>query len=107
MLDAPSNNTESTDEYAYQICVSWPYKEGFLGSTEPLDFPTTNEQRHQLIHKLAETWAEPFRKFVQELPRETEIKQLEVHDYVPARNMHTSGRTLLMGDALHAMAMCT
>lgn len=106
VLDAPGNNEDSTDKYSCQICVSWPYSEGFFGSSEPIEAPSTNEERHRLIQKFAATWAEPFRSITQAIPEDTDIKSLDLQDYPPPKGLRTTGRAVLMGDSLHAMAMC-
>jgi hypothetical protein len=59
-----------------------------------------------VLRKLGDLWAEPFRSFVRAIPEETEIKPLELCDWPPPKNMRTTGRVALVGDALHAMAMC-
>jgi 2-polyprenyl-6-methoxyphenol hydroxylase-like FAD-dependent oxidoreductase len=105
ILDAPGNNKKSTDKYVCQLCISWPHRPGFLNLPAPLECPPTNEGKHQLIKSFAQTWAEPFRSLVQNIPSETEIKALDIQDFPPPKDLRTTGRAVLMGDALHAMAM--
>jgi hypothetical protein len=54
----------------------------------------------------AETWAEPWRSLVLGIPADTEMKGLKLQDLPPPKDFQTKGRAILMGDALHAMAMC-
>ncbi|KAJ6439680.1 FAD binding domain-containing protein [Purpureocillium lavendulum] len=105
VLDAPRNNAESSGSYALQICVSWPYREGFLGRSSPLEVPESNQQRHELLDELAQTWAEPFRSVFRDIPDAAEIKNIELHDWAPPYGFRSAGSVLLMGDALHHMVM--
>ncbi|CAM1501408.1 Fc.00g105700.m01.CDS01 [Cosmosporella sp. VM-42] len=88
-----------------RICVSWPYREGFLDKPSPVEAPTTNEKRHHFIQTLADTWAEPFRSLARNIPKDELIKDLIPQDFVPRHGLHSTRRTVLMGDAIHAMAM--
>lgn len=40
------------------------------------------------------------------MPLGTEVKGLVLKDWLPSYDLQTRGRTVLMGDALHLMAMC-
>lgn len=106
VLDAPGNNADSNNRYTCQVCVSWPHRPGFLGCCEPLDTPPSQAERRKLIEKLSLTWADPFRSFLGNVSSDAEIKSLDVADFPPSRGLHSQGRAVLMGDALHAMAMC-
>jgi hypothetical protein len=110
VLDAPGNGTAAEDgigsEYSCQICVSWPVREGFFGGTEPLAYPSTNEAKLELMKSFAKTWAEPFSSLVLEIPESTEVKNVELCDFAPPKDLRGTGRVVLMGDAFHAMAMC-
>ncbi|KAI9158881.1 LOW QUALITY PROTEIN: putative FAD-dependent monooxygenase [Paramyrothecium foliicola] len=105
MLDAPGNSEDGAGNYNCQMCISWPFRQGFFGSPEPIEFPGTNEGRHKLIQEFAATWAEPFRSLAHSIPEDTDIKSLEVQDFPPPKELRTTGRAVLMGDSLHAMAM--
>ncbi|KAH6695280.1 FAD binding domain-containing protein [Plectosphaerella plurivora] len=121
VLDAPGNNSPGTDatshtgdsappatgEYTCQVVISWPYRKSFgWGSAPgPLDFPSTPEGTIDLIKAFAETWAEPFKSIARGVSENSELKHLELTDYVPAEGQRTSGRAVLMGDAFHAMTM--
>lgn len=106
VLDAPGNNAESSDQYTYQLCVSWPYREGFLGEPAPIEIPDSNAEKHELIQTLAATWAEPFRTLALSIPENEIIKGFAPQDFPPPLGLHSTGQAVLMGDAFHAMAMC-
>ncbi|KAM0245279.1 hypothetical protein ACHAP5_005510 [Fusarium lateritium] len=105
VLDAPGNHESSTHPYVLQICVSWPYREGFFGSSTPIEIPETAEDKYKLVQTFAETWAEPWRSLVSSIPADTEMKGLKLQDLPPPKDFQTKDRAVLMGDALHAMAM--
>ena len=104
MLNAPGN--DGSQSYTAQVVVSWPYRNGFLGRDVPLTMPSSNTTRVNLLKILAETWAEPFRSLALGLPGTTELKPLELTDWPPPKDFHGNGRVVLLGDALHPMAMC-
>lgn len=105
-MDSPGNNEHSTDKVSIQICVSWPYTNGVLDRSQPIDIPETNDEREALIKEIANTWAEPFKSLITKMPAGTEIKGLVLKDWLPPYDLQTRGRAVLMGDALHLMAMC-
>ncbi|KAH7122024.1 hypothetical protein B0J13DRAFT_566847 [Dactylonectria estremocensis] len=105
VLDAPGNNAASSDKYVCQMCVSWPYRDAFFNKPSPTEIPETNEEKRQFIETIAKTWAEPFRTLAHSIPPNEEIKHLTPQDFAPPPDLRTTGRALLMGDALHAMAM--
>lgn len=93
-----------------QVVISWPYRENFTWDGHgqgPLEFPSTTEASVELIKAFAETWTEPFRSIAQGVSSSSDLKQLELSDFVPPENLRTTGRVVLMGDALHAMTICT
>lgn len=106
VLDAPDNTEESAGKYLLQICVSWLEKPGFLGQDEPLPIPETNQGRAELFRSIASSWAEPFRSLVMKLSDEDEVKGLRLMDWVPPKDLRSTGRAVLMGDSLHVMTMC-
>ncbi|KAL5378006.1 hypothetical protein DPSP01_009450 [Paraphaeosphaeria sporulosa] len=103
VLDAPGNG--SSRSYVAQIVVSWPYRKGFLNRDSPLAMPSSNAARLDLLKTFAETWAEPFRSLAFNLPDTAELKPLDLTDWPPAKDVHGNGRAMLVGDALHPMAM--
>ncbi|KAF5666673.1 FAD-binding protein [Fusarium heterosporum] len=105
VLDAPGNYESGVHPYVLQICVSWPYREGFFGSSGPTEIPETDRGKYELVRNFAKAWAEPWRSLVLSIPAGTEMKGLKLRDLPPPKDFRTIGRTVLMGDALHAMAM--
>lgn len=137
VLDAPGNNRPKTSapsqqrpkeeeqeeeekgRYTCQIVVSWPLRPGFFGNEAITSCPKTKEKRLELIRAFAQTWAEPFRSLVLDIPPGTEIKPVDLQDWVPPPLMSQSPlqssqalaprpdhAVTLMGDAFHPMAMC-
>lgn len=112
MLDAPGNHPISSvnhgDTYTCQTVVSWPLRAEFFGSESTIPSPTTNKERLDLIRSFAETWAEPFRSLVLDIPEETEIKPVELTDWAPPLTAEflPDCPVTLLGDAFHPMAMC-
>jgi hypothetical protein len=88
------------------MVVSWPIRDGFFNQTSPLLFPDTNQGQVELIKRFADTWAEPFRSLAHSIPGDTEVKCLELSDWPPPKGLRTTGHVALVGDAMHAMAMC-
>ncbi|KAK2592255.1 hypothetical protein QQS21_010042 [Conoideocrella luteorostrata] len=106
VLDAPGNSPENDpDSYNLQICLSWPYRDGYLGRERQLQVPDSQESRHKLFHEFAATYAEPFSSILRAVTVDTEIKQIDLCDWPPPIGLHTKGNVVLMGDAMHQMAM--
>jgi len=106
VLDAPGNEGNSTGLYVCQMCISWPFRPGFFGQSAPIEFPATSRERLDLARTFARTWAEPFRSLILDLPDGTEVKTLDLADWPPPRALRGCGPVVLMGDAMHQMAMC-
>ncbi|KAF4993471.1 hypothetical protein FGRMN_6477 [Fusarium graminum] len=104
-LDAPGNYEDGIHPYVVQVCISWPYRQGFFDSSEPIEIPETDQEKYELVQSFAETWAEPWRSLVLSVPAGTDMKGLELRDLPPSKDFRTTDRAVLMGDALHAMAM--
>ncbi|RGP79897.1 hypothetical protein FLONG3_1968 [Fusarium longipes] len=105
MLDAPGNHQDETHPYVLQMCVSWPYRPGFFGRDLPIEIPESVEEQKRLIHDFAKTWAEPWQSLALGVTVNSDIKGLKLQDLPPPVDLRTTGRAVLMGDALHAMAM--
>jgi hypothetical protein len=60
----------------------------------------------ELVKKFATTWAEPFKSFALSIPKDTEVKQINLSDWAPPEGLHGSGPVVLLGDAFHPMTMC-
>lgn len=107
--DTPANNTrEDTDTYRCQIIVSWPFRPGFLGRSDALENPSSDEDRLGLMREITNGWASPFRDVVHEIPDGTPIQAIRLEDWPPEQHAwdNMNGRATLIGDAAHAMTMC-
>ncbi|GIZ45161.1 hypothetical protein CKM354_000834200 [Cercospora kikuchii] len=93
--------------YRCQVCVSWPYRQGFFGNVEPISTPLTSIGQISWIKALSTDWAEPFRSVLQNVPNNAEIKAVELIDWVPRKRASEfdDWRVVLLGDAMHAMVM--
>lgn len=105
VLDAPGNHTDTNRPYTGQLCISWPFREGFLNRPSPIEIPNTPEEQYKLVQELTSTWAECFRPLASAVSLDSEMKGLKIQDLTPPKDFQTTGRAVLMGDALHAMAM--
>lgn len=87
--------------------TSWSYREGFFGRADASDVPNAKTLQLSWMISLAEEWAEPFRSIVKDIPGHSEVKPVELLDWIPQRNaeMIFGGRMVLLGDAQHAMVM--
>lgn len=110
-LDTPANTTRKEDPNSYecQILTSWPYKVGFQDREEPLEIPSSNEERISLMKSFAWGWAEPFKEIVTCIPPSAEVKSISLEDWPPGKGVwdNLDGRVTLVGDAAHTMTMCT
>lgn len=107
VLDAPGNSPDNPpDSYNLQICLSWPYRDGYLGREKQVCVPDTQEDRRKLFLEFAASYAEPFRSVMGAITDDTEIRTVDLSDWPPPKGLHTTGNAVLMGDSLHHMAMC-
>ena len=107
--DTPENNDrEDRNTYSCQVIVSWPYRAGFLGRSEPMEIPVTNEQSVHLMKEITDGWISPFRDRVQEIPNDTPVQAIRLEDWPPEVGAwdNLNGKATLIGDAAHAMTMC-
>ncbi|KAH8896705.1 FAD binding domain-containing protein [Thozetella sp. PMI_491] len=105
ILDVPGNTNATTDKVSLQIAISWPARDGFFGRTSAIPPPATNAERMELVKEFARTWAEPFRSAVLNIPDDVELKTISLADWAPPQGLRGTGRVVLFGDAIHAMAM--
>lgn len=106
VLEAPGDSGNESGRYTVQLVISWPLVEGFLGRDTITTVPDTNRERLNLVQAIAETWVDPFRQLALGLPGDTEVMPIVLDDWPPPRDLRTNGRIVLMGDAMHPMAMC-
>ncbi|KAI9681267.1 MAG: hypothetical protein M1817_002549 [Caeruleum heppii] len=105
-LDTPSSHPTRSDEYTYQVIISWPYRTGFNGRVEPTEMPSERLDRLRLMRSLAAGWVEPFRSIVLDIPDDADPKPISLDDWPPSQTWdNAGGRITLMGDAAHAMTM--
>ncbi|KAF5534088.1 zeaxanthin epoxidase chloroplastic [Fusarium napiforme] len=105
VLDAPGNHADTNRSYIGQLCISWPFREGFLNRSSPIEIPDTPEEQYKLVQELTSTWAECFQPLASAVSVDSEMKGLKIQDLTPPKDFQTTGLAVLMGDALHAMAM--
>ncbi|KAM0722681.1 hypothetical protein Q7P37_002122 [Cladosporium fusiforme] len=103
-LSTPSDGNQD-NTYKCQIIASWPYRENWLERADPTDVPNVKTGQLVLMKHLSESWAEPFRSIVQNIPRDAEIQPIELADWLPRKSSGFAGRVTLLGDAAHAMVM--
>lgn len=104
-LETPSDNDRSDDTYKCQIITSWPYRENWLDRADPTDCPNVKTGQLVLMKHLSSTWAEPFCSIVQNISRDSDIRPIELADWLPRKSPGFEGRVMLVGDAAHAMVM--
>jgi 2-polyprenyl-6-methoxyphenol hydroxylase-like FAD-dependent oxidoreductase len=103
-LETPSDGRED-GTYKCQVIVSWPYRENWLDRVDPTECPNTSTGQLFLMKYLSESWAEPFHSLLQNMPKDSEIRPIELADWLPRASTGFEGRVTLVGDAAHAMVM--
>jgi hypothetical protein len=106
VLKAPQTAESIDNSYVYQICISWNMTQDPADFKQQAEGPTTHDQRISIIKTISESWAEPFKTFVQHISDNTLVPQLDLDDFVPTHVLSPQGRVLFVGDASHAMVMC-
>ena len=97
--------------YRCQIMTSWPYRAGFRGHDKPIEMPGSKEEKLALMKEFAKDFTEPFKRVIQNIPSESEVKEVYLADWLPRATSTTAlghelgGRVVLVGDAAHAMVM--
>jgi len=105
-LETPSDGLPP-DTYKCQIIISWPYRENWLDRVDPTECPNTRTGQSFLMKNLSESWAEPFRSLVQNMPKDSDIRPIELADWLPRPSPSTgfAGRVMLAGDSAATMVM--
>jgi hypothetical protein len=105
--DTPNHNDrkDNPDTYACQLIVTWPYRAGFLGRSDPIGVPAGQDERLNLMKEIAKSWASPFRDAVYAVPADTHIQAVNLESWKPASGKWDSlnVRATLIGDAAHTM----
>jgi 2-polyprenyl-6-methoxyphenol hydroxylase-like FAD-dependent oxidoreductase len=103
-LETPSDGLES-DTYKCQVIIPYPYRENWLGRVDPTECPNTKTGQSFFMKTLSDSWAEPFRSLVQNIPKDTDIRPVELADWLPRPSTRFGGRVVLVGDAAATMVM--
>ncbi|KAM0700249.1 hypothetical protein Q7P35_011969 [Cladosporium inversicolor] len=103
-LETPSDGLPS-DTFKCQIIVSWPHRENWLDRVDPTECPNTKTGQSFLMRNLSESWAEPFRSLMQNMPKDSDIRPIELADWLPRPSTGFGGRVVLVGDAAATMVM--
>jgi 2-polyprenyl-6-methoxyphenol hydroxylase-like FAD-dependent oxidoreductase len=104
-LETPSDGRLEAGTYSCQIIISWPYRENWLGRVDPTECPNTKTGQSFLLKTLSDSWAEPFRSLVQDMSKDTDIRPIELADWLPRPSTGFRGRVVLVGDAAATMVM--
>ncbi|KAK4455425.1 putative FAD-dependent monooxygenase [Podospora aff. communis PSN243] len=106
VLDSPGNHSPGTQaNHVLQIVISWPFRSDFLNKQAPTPLPATKEESLKLIQTFVESWAEPFRFLANHISPDSEIKNLELYDWLPPKEVPSLTNIALIGDAFHPMSM--
>jgi hypothetical protein len=106
VLEAPQNMQDTNQSFLYQICISWNINNSSPEIQSFMHGLSNNASRVELIRKIAQQWADPFRSFLLLIHDKTNVKQLDLDDFAPRIGLQSTGGVLLVGDAFHAMSMC-
>lgn len=87
------------DTVKCQIALCWPYESDWLGRVDPTDVPNTKIGQRALFRHLSESWAEPFRSFIQNMPRDADIQPVNLTDGFLDMSAGFGGRATLAGQA--------
>jgi 2-polyprenyl-6-methoxyphenol hydroxylase-like FAD-dependent oxidoreductase len=75
-----SEDSHADDTTKSQLLLQWPYRSNWLGRVDPTDCPNTKIGQRALLKHLSDSWAEPFRSFIQNMPRDTDIRPADFSD---------------------------
>lgn len=108
-LECPTKDSPSDDDiFKCQVIISWPYRAGYLGSEAPIEVPAQNDDRVALIKRISETWTDPFKSILHNIPETTPAKSITIEEWIPETGVwdNRKGKITLIGDAAHTMTMC-
>lgn len=102
-LDTPEvNKSQGSDEYyTAQLNISWPVR------SPDEEVPATNAERLERMKFLANGFEERLRIAVHNIPEDTEVIEVKLADWPCLEWPNSDGKVTLIGDAAHAMTMCT
>ena len=96
--DTPEDS-HPADTTKCQLLLQWPYRPDWLGRADPTDCPNTKIGQRALLKHLSDSWAEPFRSLVHNLPRDAEIQPVDMPGGYPGYSPAFGGRVSLAGKA--------
>jgi len=94
-----SEDNHADDSTKCQLLLHWPYQPDWLGRADPTDCPNTKIGQRTLLKHLSESWAEPFRSFIQNLPRDADIHPVDLPGRYAGYSPTLGGRVTLAGRA--------
>jgi len=100
--DSPGNHpprTQNDLRYVLQL-ISWPFRPGFLDKPSPTLFPATKEASIDLIKTIAKSWTEPFYSLANNIPPTSEIKHLELYDWLRPKEVQGVKNIALVGNLM-------
>jgi 2-polyprenyl-6-methoxyphenol hydroxylase-like FAD-dependent oxidoreductase len=98
------NKKESGKEKEYfegQVGLSWIVK------TQADEVPGTNEERLGKFKDMAAPFEGRLRKAITDIPQGTMVSEVKIQDWEVVDWENHNGQVTLIGDAAHAMTMCT
>lgn len=94
-------DSHSDDTEKCQLLISWPYRPNWLDRVDPTDCPNTKIGQRALLKHLSESWAEPFRSLIQNMPRDADIHPADNANGFTGYSPAFGGRVTLAGRALN------
>jgi hypothetical protein len=74
--DTPEDS-HSDDMTKCQLMLQWPYRPNWFGRVDPTDCPNTKIGQRALLKQLSDSWAEPFRSLVHNMPRDADVRPFD------------------------------
>jgi hypothetical protein len=97
-----SEDSQADDSTKCQLLLQWPYRPNWLGRVDPTDCPNTKIGQRALLKHLSESWAEPFRSFIQNMPRDTDIRPVDFSNGHTGYSPSLGARVTLAGRAANS-----
>jgi 2-polyprenyl-6-methoxyphenol hydroxylase-like FAD-dependent oxidoreductase len=104
-LENPSEDNHAADTEQCQLLLIWPYRPNWLDRADPTDCPNTQIGQRALLKHLSESWAEPFRSLIQNMPRDANIHPVDLANGLIAHSTTSfGGRVTLAGSAANPLS---
>ncbi len=102
-LDTPEVNNSFGDKeyYSVQLNMSW------IVHSPADEVPATNAEKLQKMKDLSDGFEDRFRTAIMNIPDGTEVVEVKLADWPCLEWPNSDGKVTLVGDAAHAMTMCT